>query len=90
MSSGSIVLKVDLTIWSNLAHNLADLLFLVFGEINLLHNQSLELSLPGEDGKQVAQALIGTAKPTMLTRDGQTLQGVELSISEGLKELGAI
>ena len=82
--------EVERTIWSGLAQNLADLLLLGWREIVELHIQCLELSLPGEDGKQGAQALVSTFKPLVLIDDGHVLQGVQLSIGEGSEELGAI
>ena len=81
---------MDLTAWSDLVHNLADLLLLGFGESIPTHHQCLDLSLPCEDGKQMTQALIGTFEPLFLSTNGETLQGVELSIGECLEELGAI
>ena len=89
MTSGSSFQSFDLTIWSNLAHNLANLLLLGIGEsifdIFSTHSQCLELSLPCEDDKQRTQALIGTFKPILLILDGQALESVELSISECLE-----
>ena len=95
MSSGSSEQPLYLTAWSDLAHNLADLLLLGLGEaicnkLVATHSQCLEFSLPGEDGKQGTQALIGTFKPIPLTPDGEALQGVELSVGECLEELCAI
>ena len=96
MSFGSSFQIFDLTIWSDLAHNLANLLLLVLGEAKAIKHafaaaqiQCLELSLPGEDGKQGTHALIATAKPKNLPRDVQVLQGVELGIGEGLQEVNA-
>ena len=51
ISSGSSVQLLDLTTWSDLAHNLEDLLLLDWREAVLPHVQCLELSLPGEDDK---------------------------------------
>ena len=89
MSFGSSVQRLNLATWCDLAHNLADLLLLGLGEaicneLVATHSQCLEFSLPGEDGKQGTQALIGTFKPILLARDGQALQGVELGVGECL------
>ena len=89
MSFWIICSEVDLASWSDLAYNLVDLLLLGLRVIIVPHVQSLELSLPAEDSEQRAHALIGTFEPLALI-DAETLQGVELVIGEGLKELGAI
>ena len=89
MSSGSSVQVLDLATWCGLAHNLADLLLLVCRE-SVDHCQCLELGLPGEDGKQRAHALISIFEPLALSHDGESLEGVELAISEGLEEVHAI
>ena len=93
----SVVLKIPIllfeinhALWSDLAHNLANLFLLSWGEIDVRHCECLELSLPCEDDKQGAQALVGTFKPILLHHDGEALQGVELSIGKCLEELGAI
>ena len=86
MSFGSSVQTLDLTAWSGLAHNLADLLLLGRFELVFVHFQSLKPSLPGKEAKQRVHAIALIYEPLPLFNDSQALQSVELSIGEHLKE----